>query len=143
MSLEHSLKIIILAAGKGRRMESLGYDLPKPLIPIHGRPMITYLIDAVRASAVDGDPIVVTAPDNRELFCQHLGTNTCQYVVQEEQLGTGHAVMCAKGLFESAENLMVLYGDHPTLSSETIRRLAGAHESSGATLPMMTLKFPD
>lgn len=143
MHPESSLKIVILAAGKGRRMEALGYDLPKPLIPIHGRPMITYLIDAVRVSAVDGEPIIVTAPDNRELFCQHLGENTCQYVVQEEQLGTGHAVMCAKGLFDTAENVMVLYGDHPTLSAETIRELAQAHTSSGATLTMMTVKFPD
>ncbi len=139
----HDLKIVILAAGKGKRLEVLGYNLPKPLVPIHGRPMISFLIDAVRESAVDGEPIVVTAPDNRDQFCELLGEETCHYVVQEEQLGTGHAVMCAQDHFNGAEHVMVLYGDHPTLSAETIRRLAEAHKEGGAVLTMATVRFPD
>ncbi|MEK7665470.1 MAG: sugar phosphate nucleotidyltransferase [Patescibacteria group bacterium] len=143
MQENHNLKIVILAAGKGKRLESLGFDLPKPLIPIHGRPMIMYLIDAVRESAVDGEPIIVTATDNRALFCDHIGEKACHYVVQSAQLGTGHAVMCAQGIFDDATDVMVLYGDHPTVSAQTIRRLADEHQTSNATLTMMTVKFPD
>lgn len=137
------LKIVILAAGKGKRMQSLGYDLPKSLIPIHGRPMIEYLIEAVRNAKVDGDPIIVTAPDNRDLFCERLGETACSFVIQEEPLGTGHAVMCAEPQLNGADHVMVLYGDHPTISAETIRRLADEHRASGATLTMMTVTFPD
>lgn len=137
------LKIVILAAGKGKRLESLGFDLPKPLIPIAGRPMISYLIDAVREAAVDGEPIIVTAADNRLQFCEELDEKTCHYVVQEKQLGTGHAVMCAQAIFNGATDVMVLYGDHPTVSSQTIRRLAEAHQTANATLTLATVKFPD
>ncbi len=143
MGTHHNLKIVILAAGKGKRLESLGFDLPKPLIPIHGRPMIAHLIDAVRESAVDGEPVIVTAPDNRAQFCDLLGEASCRYVVQDAQLGTGHAVMCAQDVFNGAKDVMVLYGDHPTVSAQTIRRLAHEHQSSGATLTMATVKFPD
>lgn len=143
MDEQKNLKIIILAAGKGKRLESLGFDVPKPLIPVHGRPMISYLIDAVREAAVDGDPIIITAPDNRAGFRSALGQNTCRFVVQEEQLGTGHAVMCAQDLFQDAQDVMVLYGDHPTLSAQTIRRLSEAHRISGATLTLATVRFPD
>lgn len=141
--MKHDLKIVILAAGRGKRLEVLGYNLPKPLVPIHGRPMISFLIDAVHEAAVDGEPIIVTAPDNRAQFCELLGENLCRFVVQEKQLGTGHAVMCAQDEFNGAEHVMVLYGDHPTLRAETIKRLADEHRSSGATLTMMTVKFPD
>lgn len=137
------LKIVILAAGKGKRLESLGLDLPKPLIPIQGRPMIAHLIEAVREAAVDSDPIIVTAPDNREVFCRQLGETTCRFVVQEKQLGTGHAVICAMPAFNNAKHVMVLNGDHPTVTAQTIRRLAEAHKSSGAILTMATVKFPD
>mgnify|MGYP001574230913 CR=1 FL=1 len=137
------IKIVILAEGKGKRMEALGFDLPKPLIPIHGRPMIRHLIDAVNESQVDGEPIIITAPDNRDLFCQTLGSRACRYVVQEKQLGTGHAVMCARDHFMDTGHVMVLYGDHPTVTAQTILRLAREHMEAGATLTLATVKFPD
>ena len=66
------IKIVILAAGKGKRMEALGFDLPKPLIPIHGRPMIRHLIDAVNESQVDGEPIIITARTTVICFARRL-----------------------------------------------------------------------
>lgn len=136
-------KIVILAAGKGTRLASLGFDLPKPLVPIHGKPMIAFLIDAVRESGVDDQPIVVVSPAYKDVFVQALGEKVCQFVVQKEQLGTGHAVASAQEAFAEVEQVLVLYGDHPTLKAETIKRLAEEHQSSGAILTMMTVRFPD
>ena len=58
-------KIIILAAGKGVRMES---DLPKVLMPLKGKPMIKYLVESVRQSAIDPKPIIIVSPANEELI---------------------------------------------------------------------------
>ena len=136
------LKIVILAAGKGTRLASLGFEVPKPLIPIEGKTMISYLVDSIQDAAIDGRPIIITAPDNRELFEKELG-DKCEYVEQKEQLGTGHAVACAREKLFDAKNVLVLYGDHPTISAQTIHRLAKEHEASQATITMATVQFPD
>jgi len=84
---------IILAAGKGKRM---GSDLPKVLVPVGGRPMIRYVIDAVRAAGIEHILIVVgymAALVKKELADQR----GLEFIVQTEQLGTGHAVkMCGR-----------------------------------------------
>ena len=86
-------RLVILAAGKGTRMNS---ELPKVLIPLNGRPMINYLMDSVVASQVDPKPLVVVSPDNKEIIRQALQGYNVEYVIQEQQLGTGHAVNCAR-----------------------------------------------
>src|SRR5947207_4537603 len=86
---------IILAAGKGKRM---GSDLPKVLVPVCGRPMIRYVIDAVRAAGVERILIVVgyMASLVRNELADRPGL---EFIVQSEQLGTGHAVkMCEERL---------------------------------------------
>ncbi len=130
-----STRIVILAAGKGKRMVS---ELPKVLIPLRGKPILIRLLESVRASGVDPQPVVVVGRDNGEAIKAAAGPDY-EYVVQEEQLGTGHAVQAAEPLLKGqAGAVMVLYGDHPLLSAATIRALDEAHRRSGAVLTMMT-----
>lgn len=136
-------KIVILAAGKGKRLASLGHDVPKGLVPILGKPLLSYLLDSVASSNVDSNPIVVVAPDTVDVFNETLNEYTWQPAIQEKQLGTGHAVGCAKDLFLDADSVMVLNGDHATTSAETIQRLSEEHASYGATITLATVQFPD
>ena len=83
---------IILAAGKGKRMAS---DLPKVLVPVCGRPMIRYVIDAVRAAGVER--MVVVVGYRADLVRSELaGEPGVEFAEQTEQLGTGHAVMMCR-----------------------------------------------
>ncbi|MEI7620488.1 MAG: NTP transferase domain-containing protein [Candidatus Falkowbacteria bacterium] len=119
-------KVIILAAGKGTRMES---ELPKVLVPLQGRPMIEYLIESVLKSQISAKPILVVSPSNQEIIKESLQKYDLDYIVQEEQLGTGHAISCAKELLldSGIKNLVVFYGDHPFIQSETMEKLIVSH----------------
>lgn len=135
-----STRIVVLAAGKGKRMSS---ELPKVLIPLRGKPIIGWLLEAVKNSGVDSRPIIVVGPDNETVIESALGDGY-EYVVQKEQLGTGDAVRAAEPVLNgSADAVMVLYGDHPFLTAQTIRALNDAHRQSGAVITMMTAKVPD
>lgn len=118
-------RIIILAAGKGTRMNS---ELPKALVPLKNRPMIKYLMDSVVAAGIDSRPMVVVSPDNKEIIGQELKEYNIEYVIQDKQLGTGHAVACAKESLEKNDikfdSILVLYCDHPFIKSESIRNFA-------------------
>ena len=78
-------RLVILAAGKGTRMNS---ELPKVLVPLKDRPMIKYLMDSVVASQVDSRPLIVVSPDNKEIISRALADYDLEYVVQDKQLGT-------------------------------------------------------
>jgi bifunctional UDP-N-acetylglucosamine pyrophosphorylase / glucosamine-1-phosphate N-acetyltransferase len=128
---------MILAAGKGKRM---GAEVPKPLVEIAGRPMVEHLVESIHDSEVDGQPIVIVAPDTLEDFSNVCRDKRCEFAIQEEQLGTGHAVQSAREKANGAEAIMVLYGDHPFLSPELIKSLADLHEESGAMMTMITTR---
>lgn len=133
------IKIIILAAGKGVRMQN---ELPKVLIPLYGKPLIMHLLDSIKKSGIGGKPVIVVG-QQRELVMKTLGTDY-DYIVQEEQLGTGHAVLCTKKYLENkTDNVMVLAADHPLPSSQTIRKLAETHIQSQNILTMATAVLTD
>ncbi len=132
-------RVVILAAGKGKRM---GVDVPKPLMPISGKPMIAHLIASVVASGVDARPIVVVAPDCLELFKTTLG-DVCDYAVQAEQLGTGHAVLQAREAIDGADSVVVLYGDHPFIPASTLVELVTLHDKEPDSVAMLTSTVPD
>ncbi len=132
-------RVVILAAGKGKRM---GAELPKPLVSVAGKPMIAHLVESVIASRVDAKPIVVVAPDSMTLFKDALG-DSCDYAVQNEQLGTGHAVMSAKSIVGSAGRVVILYGDHPFIPAETLRNLVSLHDATPNAIAMLTSTVPN
>lgn len=126
-------KIIILAAGKGVRMNS---GLPKVLTPLKGKPMISYLLKAVSRSGVDKKPIIVVSPQNKAIIRNKLKGFNLEFVVQKKQLGTGNAVACTKEkIGAKVKNIIVLNGDHPFIKAKTIRKLAKIH--SGAVTMMV------
>ncbi len=131
-------QVIILAAGHGKRMES---DIPKALTPLHGKPFVKYVLDAVAHSGVCDDPILVIGQKGDHVRSV-LGEGY-KYVVQTEQLGTGHAVMCAKEAASDAENVLILYSDQPLISSDTIRTLVDEHIKDNTILSMATVKVDD
>lgn len=134
-------KIVILAAGKGTRM---GSDLPKVLVPLNGRPMISYLMDSVVVSGVDSCPIVVVSPDNKDIIAEALKDYQVDFAIQDKQLGTGHAVSCALPFVsESASKVLVLYGDHPFLKSESIKLFSSLNPEAVTIMPAVLPDFDD
>ena len=129
------MNIVILAAGQGKRMHS---NLPKVLHPVAGKALVAHVIDAARSLSPEtvclvyghgGDAVRMTvdAPDLR-------------WVLQEPQLGTGHAVMQAIPQLSSAETTLVLYGDVPLIQAETLEKLV--HAARGA-LAILTVELAD
>lgn len=115
-------KIVILAAGKGKRM---GLEIPKVLVPVMGKPMLEWLLEAVEASGVDGPPVIVYGPGLEEI-CTFVNVRG-QCTLQEQQLGTAHAVLAAEELLRGARRLVVMYGDVPFISARVIRKIVEYH----------------
>lgn len=122
--------IVILAAGRGTRMKS---DLPKVLHPSAGRPLVEWVM---RAAALVADlPPAVVVGYGREQVQAALGERAV-FVAQDEQLGTGHAVMqAADALRGKADRVIVLYGDMPLVRSETLADLVALYEAEAGADP--------
>ncbi len=116
----HEPLAIILAAGQGKRM---GSDLPKVLVPVSGRPMIRYVIDAVHGAGIER--ILVVVGFRADLVRRELaGEPGLEFVVQTEQLGTGHAVkMCSDRLEGHKGPVLILAGDSPMVQVSSLRSL--------------------
>ena len=123
---------VILAAGQGKRMRS---SLPKVLHLLAGRPMVCYVVEAALAAGARRC-IVVVGPESEALRAA-LGDRAA-YVVQPQPLGTGHAVAQARAAAGDAEHLLVLNGDVPLITPETLARLVCAHEEQSADLTFLT-----
>jgi len=112
-------------------------DIPKMLYPLKGRPIICHLLD--RLAEADFMPPVLVVGYLHEKVRAELG-DSFTYIVQEEQLGTGHAVdVCRDALAGKADVFLVMNGDHPLWTAETMKRLVTQHEASGAELSLVTL----
>ncbi|MGV3488440.1 MAG: bifunctional UDP-N-acetylglucosamine diphosphorylase/glucosamine-1-phosphate N-acetyltransferase GlmU [Tuberibacillus sp.] len=124
---------VILAAGKGTRMKS---DLYKVLHPVCGKPMIRHILDQVRP--IGFDRIVTVVTDDAEMVKAELGSEV-EYAIQAEQLGTAHAAMQASSYLEGLQGTtIVLYGDTPLITGETVARLLNHHEEAHASATVLT-----
>lgn len=121
---------IVLAAGKGTRM---GSDLPKVLLPMCGRPVVTHILDALGKVGI-ARPVVVIGY-RADQVRQALGDRVL-YALQEEQQGSGHAVICARDAASGSKNILVMCGDSPLFRVETIRSLMDVHVREGATITL-------
>src|SRR5258705_8430512 len=114
-----ALAVIVLAAGQGTRMKS---TLPKVMHAIAGRPMLAHVLTVAKALGA-ARIVVVTAP-GAEAVTRLVAEWGAETVVQERQLGTGHAVLAAEKILAGFDgNLMVLFGDAPLLTQATLARL--------------------
>jgi len=118
---------IILAAGKGKRMKS---DLPKVLHKVCGKEMVNHVIDTMRASDLNDINIVVgNGSDEVKESTKFIDVT---YSFQNEQLGTGHAIMCAKEFLKHKKGIVAIFnGDVPLMREDTVRRLIDTHEHNG------------
>ncbi len=124
---------VILAAGQGTRMRS---SLPKVLHPILGQPMLRYALDA--SQAVTQDSPVVVVGHNADRVCEELG-ESAQFVLQEEQLGTGHAVAQAESVLrDKTDFVLVSYGDMPLVRTETLSQLVETQQAHDGPISVLT-----
>lgn len=131
--------IIILAAGRSTRM---GGDTPKMLLDIGGKTLIQSLVDNIKPGNLG--PITLIINEQSGPAIQNILGNEYQYVVQKEQLGTGHAVAEAKELLQGkADNIIVVNGDHPFTRGETLKEMVELHEKRQAVLTLLTVYVPN
>ncbi len=130
------LQAVVLAGGKGTRM---GSDLPKVLHDLRGRSVIRHQIDNVRGAGIDD--VIVVVGHGRDRVMEHLGGEV-RFAVQEEQLGTGHAVLKALPLL-GAGPVVVCYGDMPFVRPATFQALVEAGSPSGVAAAILTMEQED
>ena len=131
-----SLDIVILAAGQGTRMRSA---LPKVLHPIAGQSMLGHVVQTARS--LQPDSIQVVIGHGAELVREQLAADDVSFVVQSEQLGTGHAVAQAVPYLK-AENILVLYGDVPLIEATTLDSLLKQLSADSMALLTVNLDNP-
>lgn len=126
--MKNKIATIILGAGKSTRMKS---DKPKVLMPVCGKPMITHIIETLKSIPVD-EIVTVISPEGQDVKKAVFPYKTC---VQAEQLGTGHAVNCAKDILNEFDGtILVVFGDTPLISKETFLKVAQKVEEGYAVV---------
>lgn len=133
------MQAIILAAGKGTRMQS---ELPKVLHRLGPRALLDHILEHMAALGIDRPVVVVGHHKEQVIESARKTLPTVQFAVQEELLGTADAVRRALPLLNS-EPTFIIYGDNPLFSPITFRQLLAAHEQAGAVLSLVTAVLDD
>ena len=133
---EQDLAVIILAAGKGSRMQT---SLAKVLIPIAEKPILEYVLDV--AEKLHPTRTIVVVGHQAEQVQETFSKRGLEFVLQEEQLGTGHAAQqTEQALNDFKGNVLVLCGDMPLIKTETLERLLQQHKEVATKCSVLTLK---
>jgi UDP-N-acetylglucosamine diphosphorylase/glucosamine-1-phosphate N-acetyltransferase len=134
---EQDLAVIILAAGKGSRMQT---SLAKVLIPIAEKPILEYVLDI--AKKLHPARTIVVVGHQADQVQEEFSKRDLKFVLQEEQLGTGHAAQKAEQALNDfkGNNVLVLCGDMPLIKAETLKKLLLQHREVAAKCSVLTLK---
>lgn len=133
--IKQYLKAVILAAGKGTRLRTEGRDLPKVMRVAAGKPLLAHVLDAL--DFIPEKDRVIVAGYKKEAVMSAFPGNV--FAVQEEQLGTGHAVMSALPALEGYDGaLLICYGDMPLIKRETYKDLIQTHFDQGNACTILT-----
>ena len=136
-----NIEVIVLAAGLGTRMKSATVKI---LHRAAGRPIVDYVLD-LAGQVTSATPVMIIG-HQREAVQKTIGERA-RYAVQEEQLGTGHAVLQAASVLEKAgvkgKKVLILSGDVPLTRAETLRKLLDEHDRSKNALTLLTMKLSD
>ena len=131
--------IAILAAGKGTRLNS---RRPKVLHEIGGKPLLAHVV-AAAAEVVSADHIFAIIGHEAERVRKALQATGIDFILQSEQLGTGHAMMTARSAIQGFDHVLVLSGDVPLIKAETIARVRDFHIANHAAMTMLTAEPDD
>ena len=134
---DKQLQVIILAAGKGTRMYS---SKPKVLHELAGKPLVQHVVNS--AKALNAESISVVYGHGGELVKDTLNDDELIWCEQKEQLGTGHAVQQALEAIRDTSDVLILYGDVPLLSKETLQKLLQAKDKQSLALLTAELENP-
>lgn len=130
---------LILAAGQGKRIKS---NLPKVLHKVCGKEMINHVIDTMREANIEDVNIIIGK--GAELVQKATESRNVSYSLQEEQLGTGHAVKCAKEFLKDKDGVVAIFtGDAPLIRKETVKNLLDNHIENGNTGTLLTSLIQD
>ena len=136
MSENNHLNVVILAAGQGTRMKS---SLPKVLHPLAGLPLVQHVINT--SKKLNPESINVVYGHGGEKVKQQIDDSTINWILQEEQLGTGHAVDQAKEQINDEQTVLILYGDVPLIKEQTLSNLL-EQAKEGISLLTVNLESP-
>lgn len=136
MTEPNGFAIAILAAGKGTRLKS---KRAKVLHSIGGKPLLQHVLDAV-LQVMPADQVFVVVGHQAEEVEKSLGATGAHFILQTQQLGTGHAVQCLRESVGGSKNLLVLSGDVPLIRPETIRKLCDFHQTQQAAMTILTAR---
>ncbi len=133
-----NLKAIILAAGKGTRMKS---KMPKVLHKVCGKSMVECVIDEAAKLGCEG--VCVVIGDKAEMVKESLEGKNVAFALQEQQLGTGHAVMQAADFIEDDKDVIILYGDTPLIKAETLEKFINFHRENKNSVSVISAIVED
>tara|TARA_B100001559_G_scaffold168372_1_gene141231 strand:+ start:682 stop:1407 length:726 start_codon:yes stop_codon:yes gene_type:complete len=138
--MNKELRVIILAAGKGTRMNS---DLPKVLHKLQGKSLIDYVID--ESELLNPKEILLVVGFKKERVIKHTESRiNLKYATQIEQLGTGHAVLQTNELLKNRKgHILILYGDVPNIKASTLQPIVDDHISNNRDLTLITAEIDD
>ena len=136
------VKSVILAAGKGTIMKS---DKPKVVHQVMGKPMVYYSIEAARQAGADEVCVIVgyKADEVKAAIAASVNDVKVDYALQEDQLGTGHAVKCAADFIGRDGDVIILCGDTPLVTGDTLRKALDFHKESGNGVTVISAMLDD
>ncbi|MDZ4728070.1 MAG: sugar phosphate nucleotidyltransferase [Leptospira sp.] len=140
MSIESTVTAVILAAGKGTRMKS---ELPKVAVVLNKSPLLIHVLKNIESANIKRKVIVVGYRKDVviEIAKDFPGV---EFAEQTEQLGTGHAVLCAEANIKSSDKyVLVACGDAPLISSQSFQSLLSTHIQKGYTATVLSAKMTD
>jgi len=134
MTTEKQISALVLAAGLGTRMKS---SRAKVLHEVMSKPMILHVMDTIKTLNLDQTYVIVG--HQREKVAELVGRYQAKCIVQKEQLGTGHAVLCAENqLRDMGGTVLILSGDVPLIRAETLQAMLSDHAQNKPALTLMT-----
>ena len=138
--MNKELRVVILAAGKGTRMNS---ELPKVLHKLQGKPLIDYVID--QSELLNPKEIILVVGFKKDYIIEHTAKRiNLKYATQMKQLGTGHAVLQKSELLKNKKgHILILYGDVPNIKASTLQPIIDDHILTNRDLTLITAEIDD
>lgn len=137
----NNVGVVVLAAGKGTRLNCT--DRPKVMLDLSGKPIVEYVVETLQKMGFGKEQICLVVGFKHEIVEKYFGDDF-SYVLQESQLGTGHAVMVAEKVMKNKfEHTVVIYGDSPFISEKTIEEIIKNNIEEKTKVTMTSVVWPN